>query len=67
MNYKRMLHAPAWVVSEIIWYFKWWFNLFHLIGVTIISIGVKLIEFHDFFWDEVDRKIQNMREGDVLD
>lgn len=60
MDWKRIAHAPAWIWSEIIWYIKWWSNKFYSFGEWILGIGVKLIDLHDQFWDEIE---ENIREA----
>ena len=64
MNYKRIAHVPKWVVSEIIWYIKWWGNLFYQLGEWILNTSVFLIDLHDDFWDEVYDKLKG--EDNVL-
>ena len=67
MNYKRIANAPKWVISEIIWYIKWWCNVFYSLGEWILNTAVKLIDLHDEMWDTLEDKINNMRKDNVLD
>jgi hypothetical protein len=71
---KRLLHSPKWIWGELVWYCKWWItlfiNFFHLLywfGGVLLKGGVKLIELHDNLWDEIEYKIENLREDNVLD
>ena len=58
MNYERIKNAPKWVISEIIWYIKWWGNLFYSIGKWILDTGVRLIDLHDEMWDNFDNYLE---------
>ena len=64
MDYKRIANAPRWVVSEIIWYIKWWLGLFYSFGEWILDTSVFLIDLHDEFWDAVYDKLEG--EDNVL-
>ena len=74
MDYKRIVNAPIWALSEIIWYIKWWINLFVTItqklyrfGELILQFGVKSINSYDAFLDELEVKISNLGRDNVLD
>ena len=58
MNYERIKNAPKWVISEIIWYIKWWGNLFYSVGEWILDTGVRLIDLHDEMWDNFDNYLE---------
>ena len=71
---QRLLHSPKWIWGELVWYCKWWIGLlikfFHLLyqfGGLILGAGVKLIDFHDMLWDELEENIRNIGEHNELD
>lgn len=67
MNWNRMAHAPIWICNEIVWYFKWWVCVIVLFGEWILDTGVKLIDIHDQFWEEIEQKVENWEEWNELD
>ena len=69
-----MVHAPLWIWGELVWYFKWWvcviilfFRKLYGFGEWILDTGVKFINAHDQFWDEIDYKIDHWGEWNELD
>ena len=74
MELKRIAHAPTWIWGELVWYFKWWvcvialfFHKLYGFGDWILATTVKLIDAHDQFWEEIERKIENWGDWDELD
>ena len=65
MNWNRIAHAPIWAWGEIVWYVKWWGNTFYSFGEWILGTGVKLIDFHDQFWDEIEENIKELNKNDL--
>ena len=61
MNYERIKNAPAWVISEIIWYIKWWSDLFYFFGKWILDTGIKLINLHDELWDNLENYLEDRK------
>lgn len=61
MNWKRIAYAPLWIWGEIVWYTHWWGSKFYSFGEWILGTGVKLIDLHDQFWDEIEENIRELR------
>lgn len=74
MGIKRAIYAPLWIWGELVWYFKWWvcvialfFHKLYGFGEWILDTGVKFINAHDRFWDEIDYKIDHWSDWNELD